>query len=71
MKSSDGRWQVTRSAPVRADAEGVFVPVDELAGAAIGDHVVISGSGGDDERTGVIAELMDGEDQAFFRLELD
>jgi hypothetical protein len=71
MQSPDGHWQVTRSSPVRADAEGLFVPVCELAGATIGDRVAISGPDGDDCRTGVIAEVTDGPDQAFFRLDLD
>ena len=69
--TSDDPWQVTRSSPVRADADGLFIPVDDLAGAAVGDAVVVSGPDGSDTRTGVIAELTDGPDQTFFRLDLD
>jgi hypothetical protein len=71
MDSSDGPWRVTQSAPVRADAEGVFVPEDDLSGAEIGDRVIISGPHGDDSRSGVIAELTHNSDQTFFRIELD
>jgi hypothetical protein len=71
MDSSDGPWRITRSAPVRADAEGMFVPIRDLAGATIGDRVIISGPGGDDSRKGVIAELTENSDQLFFRIELD
>ena len=71
MDSSDGPWRITRSAPVRADAEGIFVPTRDLAGAAIGDRVIISGPEGDDSREGVIAERTENADQLFFRVELD
>ena len=71
MDASEGLPRVTRSAPVRADAEGLFVPTHDLPGATIGDRVIVVGPDGDDSRTGVIAELTDGLDQTFFRLELD
>ena len=71
MDSCDRPWRITRSAPVRADAEGMFVPIHDLAGATIGDRVIISGPGGEDAREGVIAELTENVDQPFFRVELD
>jgi len=71
MDSSRGPWRIARSAPVRADAEGIFVPRRDLAGATIGDRVIISGPEGDDSREGVIAELTENADQPFFRVELD
>jgi len=71
MTSNDRRWTVVRSSPVRADADGLFIPTDQLVGAAVGDRVVVSGPDGDDSRTGVIAELIEGPDQRFFRAELD
>lgn len=64
-------WHVTRSAPVRADADGLFIPVDDLVGAVVGDAVIVSGPDDADSRTGVIAERTDGQDRAFFRLVLD
>ena len=71
MDRSEGHWTVTRSSPVRADAEGMFVPVDDLPDASIGDHVVIAGPDGDDRRTGVIIERTDSQGQSFFRVDLD
>jgi hypothetical protein len=71
MDSSDGPWRITRSAPVRADAEGMFVPIHDVAGATIGDRVIISGPDAGDAREGVIAELTENADQLFFRVELD
>ncbi len=71
MDPSERRWRITRTAPVRADAEGVFVPVVDVAGATIGDRVILSGPGGEDAREGVIAELTESSDQPFFRVELD
>jgi hypothetical protein len=71
MESSDRRWTVSRASPVRADAEGLFVPVDDLAHAVVGDGVTVSGPDGNDVRTGVIAELTEAPSGRFFRLELD
>ena len=47
------------------------MPTRDLAGATIGDRVIISGPDGDDSREGVIAELTENSDQPFFRIELD
>ena len=71
MDSSDRRWRVSRSSPVRADAEGLFIPVRDLAEATVGDLVIVSGPDGTDARTGIIAELTTGPDQPFYRVELD
>jgi hypothetical protein len=71
MDSNDRRWSVTRTAPVRADAEGLFVSEDDLPSAAVGDLVDVSGPDGDDARTGVIAELTESPSGRFFRLDLD
>jgi len=71
MDPSERPRRISRNAPVRADAEGIFVPVVDLAGASIGDRVILSGPGGEDAREGVIAELTENSDQSFFRVELD
>jgi len=71
MDPSERPWRITRNAPVRADAEGIFVPVVDVAGGRIGDRVILSGPGGEDAREGVIAELTENSDQSFFRVELD
>lgn len=59
-----------RALPVRADAEGLFVPVAELPDAAVGDVVVIVGPDGEDRR-GVIAEQPARGDEPCHRLELE
>ena len=71
MTSREGRWRVTRSTPVRADADGLFIPVDELSGATVGDLVIVSGPNAEDDRNGVIAELTYGSGRPFFRIEMD
>jgi hypothetical protein len=68
---SGGPWHIRRATPVRADAEGLFVPASDLPEAATGDRVVLAGPDGVDERSGVIVELTDDGDRTFFRLRLD
>ena len=41
MDPSERGWRITRTAPVRADAEGIFVPVVDVPGATIGDRVIL------------------------------
>lgn len=55
---------------MRADAEGLFVPLADLPDAALGDSVVIRGHDGGEERTGTIAETTEHDGQPFFRLDL-
>ena len=63
-------WHLERTAPVRADAEGLFVPASDLPDATIGDTVVVTGEEGGEVRAGTIVEERDRERQRFFRLEL-
>ena len=56
---------------MRADAEGLFVRVDHLPEAAIGDAVEIVGHDGGDDRTGMIVATVYHDETAFFRLVLD
>ena len=70
MDRSPHTWHLERSAPVRADAEGLFVPASDLPDATLGDTVVMKGSEGGEQRTGTIVEERDRERQRFFRLEL-
>jgi len=77
--SSPRNWHLQRSAPVRADAESLFIPVSELPDASVGDIVVLSGGGSSaasqsddsDTRSSVIVELQEGTDEMFYRLVLD
>ena len=64
-------WHLERTAPVRADAEGLFVPASDLPDATVGDIVVVKGHEGGEERTATIAETTDHDRERFFRLELD
>jgi hypothetical protein len=64
-------WHLERTAPVRADAEGLFVPASDLPDATIGDIVVVKGHEGGEERRATIAEATDHHRERFFRLEFD
>jgi len=64
-------WHLERTTPVRADAEGMFVPAVDLPGAGVGDSVTVRGRTGGAERIGVIAEVTERDGRRFFRLELD
>ena len=70
MDRSPQTWHLERTAPVRADADGLFVPLADLPDAALGDSVVIRGHDGGEERTGTIAETTEHDGQPFFRLDL-
>ena len=63
-------WRLERSAPVRADAEGLFVPAADLPRAGVGDSVVVEGHEGGAQRIGTIAEIVDRDGDVFFRVEL-
>lgn len=63
------RWTVDQH--VRADAEDVFVPADELADAEVGD-VVEFVTGDVPSRTGRVRSLLDDATRGrFFIVELD
>jgi len=64
-------WHLERRSPVRDDAPGIFVPVDDLDGAEVGDAVVVNASDDGAERTGTIAEIMARAGDDFFRIDLD
>ena len=70
MNRSPQTWHLERSEPVRADAEGLFVPASDLPDATIGDIVVMKGDEGGEERTGTIVDTRDRNVQRFYRLEL-
>jgi hypothetical protein len=63
-------WTLVRTAPARADAEGLFVPASDLPQARLGDTVVVTGHEGGDERVGTIVEATHEDDQDYFRLRL-
>jgi len=70
MHESSRTWQWQSLAPVRADAESVFVPCSELPDAEVGDSVVLQGEGGQEVRTGEIVASSEGDDETFFRVRL-
>ena len=61
-------WQWQCPAPVRADAEGMFVPCSAVPDAEIGDLIVVKDQTGGEERTGTITALSEGDDEVFFRV---
>jgi hypothetical protein len=69
VSRSPQTWHLERTAPVRADAEGLFVPASDLPHATVGDLVVVKGHDGGEERTGTIAGTSDRDRERFFRLE--
>jgi hypothetical protein len=71
VSASRQPWHLERTAPVRADAEGMFVPVDELPEAQVGDSVTMSAAAGGVERAGTIAGTSEHDAVRFFRIELD
>jgi hypothetical protein len=70
MTRSRQTWLLERNAPVRADAEGLFVPAADLPDALIGDVVLVQGHEGGEQRAGTIAEQTELDEQQFFRLDL-
>ncbi len=63
-------WRVERQQELRDDADGLFVPADDLADARVGDIVVLTD--GQSERRGVVASFVqDDERGAFVRVSLD
>jgi hypothetical protein len=57
---------------VRADAPGIFVPVTELAGAEVGDEVVVeSDDPAQADRRGTIAATSVRDGMDYFRLDFD
>ena len=64
-------WELERSAPVRADADGVFVPVGELPDAAVGDRVTLFDRSGGVDRTGTIVAAAEHDGVPFHRIDLE
>ncbi len=63
-------WHLDRSAPVRADAESIFVPAADLPEAALGDTVIVTSDAGGEQRTGTIIDTSARGGELFYRLEL-
>ena len=64
-------WHLERNAPMRADAESIFVPAAELSEASTGDAVVVSSHGGGDQRTGSVVDTIDRDGESYLRIEFD
>jgi len=71
MDQSSQTWHWESLAPVRADAEGLFVPTSELPNATIGDIVVVDGPELGGQRSGTITATSEADGEQFFRLKLD
>lgn len=64
-------WELERSAPVRADADGVFVPLGELPDAVVGDRVILFDHSGGVDREGTIVAVAEHDGVPFHRIGLD
>lgn len=62
-------WRLERSSPVRADAESIFVPADELSEASLGDMVVVTSDAGGVRRTGTVVDTSERDGEPFLRVE--
>jgi hypothetical protein len=71
MNEPPRTWQWKCLAPVRADAESMFVPCSAVPDAAVGDFIVVRDESGGEERTGTITAMSEGDDEMFFRLALE
>ena len=71
MNQSPKTWQWKCPAPVRSDAESMFVPCSALPNAGVGDIIVVKGDAGGEERTGTITAMSEGDDETFFRVALE
>ena len=54
---TNGTWSIRHD--VREDAPSVFVPADELPGAAVGDTVEVTSTSPGPVRTGRVADIVD------------
>jgi hypothetical protein len=64
-------WQWNCPAPVRADAESMFVPCSAVPDAGVGDIIVVKSDAGGEERIGTITAISEGDDETYFRLAFD
>jgi hypothetical protein len=71
MNRSPQTWHLERFAPVRADAEGLFVPCSDLPNAGVGDTVVMTSHVGGARRTGTITGTSNEGQEPFFRVDLE
>jgi len=71
MNESPQTWQWICLAPVRADAESMFVPCSAVPDAGVGDTIVVKDEAGGEERAGTITAMSEGDDETFFRLALE
>jgi hypothetical protein len=71
MNESPQTWRWKCLAPVRADAESMFVPCSAVPDAAVGDLIVVKDETGGEERTGIITAMSKGDDEMFFRRALE
>ncbi|MBI5089995.1 MAG: hypothetical protein HZB15_14325 [Actinobacteria bacterium] len=70
MTRTTRTWYLERTAPVRADAEGLFLPASDLPEADVGDVVVVKGHDDATMRAGPIAATAPLDEEEFFRVVL-
>ena len=68
-RMSERTWHVRRSAPVRADADSIFIPESDAPGATISDRIIFENEDGS-EHTARVVEATDREGEPYLRVEL-
>jgi hypothetical protein len=71
MNESPHTWHWKCLSPVRADTESMFVPCSAVPDARVGDIIVVKEESREEERTGTITAMSEGDDEMFFRLALE
>jgi hypothetical protein len=71
MDESPQTWTWKCPAPLRDDAESVFVPCSAVPDATVGDIVVLEAESGGEGRTGTITATSQADDEMFFRVALE
>jgi hypothetical protein len=71
MSEPPQSWKWKCPAPVRADAESIFVPCSAEPDAAVGDMIIVQDEAGGEDRIGTITAVSEGDDEMFFRLTLE
>jgi hypothetical protein len=71
MSELPNSWTWKCPAPVRADAESIFVPCSAVPDAVMGDIIVVQDESGGEDRTGTVTAMSQGDDEMFLRLVLE
>jgi hypothetical protein len=71
MDESPRTWQWVCPAPLREDADSVFVPRTAVPDAKVGDTIVVRAESGGEARTGTITATSKDDGEVFFRVAVE